>query len=200
MPPKTIKKALADALEDLRQQDFDKFCHQLLDRREEPRVRRNRVEGRTRYEVVDVLVSTFTESGCLAVVVELLKEIDCNEDADRLVKETSGLSSKSGSSDTAGPSAGAPGANTMADDEHFVDKHRVQLIKRVSNIAPILDGLLDKKIIDQGRYDEIRALPVSGAKMRELYCTCLKASTACKDIFYKLLEENEPYLIADLKK
>ncbi|XP_070822806.1 apoptosis-associated speck-like protein containing a CARD isoform X2 [Chaetodon trifascialis] len=200
MPPKTIKKALADALEDLRQQDFDNFRHQLLDRREEPRVRRNRVEGKTRYEVVDVLVSTFTESGALTVAVELLKEIDCNEDAERLVEETSGLSSKPGSSDTAGPSAGAPGANTTADDEHFVDKHRLQLTKRVSNIAPILDGLLDKKVIDQGRYDAIWAVPVSQDKMRALYSTCLKASTACKDIFYKLLEENEPYLIADLKK
>ncbi|XP_041798213.1 uncharacterized protein LOC121610260 [Chelmon rostratus] len=200
MPPKTIKKALVDVLEDLSKQDFDKFCCQLLDRREQPRVRRNRVEGKNFLYIADVLVSTFTESGAVGVAVELLKEINCYEEADRLVEETSGLSSRPESSGTAGPSAGASGVTTMAHDEHFVDKHQVQLIKRVSNISPILDELLHKKVIDQEQYDEIRALPTSQGKMRELYSGCLKAGTHCKDIFYKILEKNEPYLIADLKK
>ena len=80
-----------------------------------------------------------------------------------------------------------------------MDKHQLELIERVSNVAPILDELLDRKVISQNRYDKIGALPTSQEKMRAICSTCLKAGTACKDVFYKILEENEPHLIADLK-
>lgn len=84
MPPTTVKAALWGAMEDLTKQDLEKFCHQLLDRREEPRVSRSRVEGRNVYDIVDVLVSTFTEYGALQVAVDLLTQIGCNEEAQKL--------------------------------------------------------------------------------------------------------------------
>uniref|UniRef100_A0A3Q3FSC7 Pyrin domain-containing protein n=1 Tax=Labrus bergylta TaxID=56723 RepID=A0A3Q3FSC7_9LABR len=84
MPRKTIKMALSDTLENLSQQNFAKFCHRLLDRRNEPRVRRNRVEGKSYLDVVDVLVSTFTESGGRNVAVEILRQIGCSEEAEEL--------------------------------------------------------------------------------------------------------------------
>ncbi|XP_067366727.1 NACHT, LRR and PYD domains-containing protein 1 homolog [Channa argus] len=82
----------------------------------------------------------------------------------------------------------------------FVDKHKVELIKRVSNIAAILDELLYKDVIQQEVYDHIRAIRTPQDKMRELFSGPLKASVACKDAFYKILEKNEPYLIKDLKE
>lgn len=81
-----------------------------------------------------------------------------------------------------------------------MDEHKVELIKRVSNIAPILDELLDEDVIQQEVYDKIRAKSTSQEKMRELYAGPLRASEACKDVFYRILEKNEPYLIKDLKK
>ncbi|XP_071763197.1 apoptosis-associated speck-like protein containing a CARD [Centroberyx gerrardi] len=98
MPPKTIKNAIKDMLEDLGETQLKKFRSQLLDRREEPRVRRRAVEGKDIFDISDVLVSTFTEPGALKVSLEILREIDCNEEADRLAKETSGGSSTAGSS------------------------------------------------------------------------------------------------------
>ncbi|XP_042280650.1 caspase-9-like [Thunnus maccoyii] len=86
MAPKTIKQALEDMLEDLKPEDFKKFCAQLVDRRKEPRVRRNRVEGKDFLDVADVLVSTFTEQGALAVADEILKDIGCSNDAENLGK------------------------------------------------------------------------------------------------------------------
>uniref|UniRef100_A0A3B4EYV4 CARD domain-containing protein n=1 Tax=Pundamilia nyererei TaxID=303518 RepID=A0A3B4EYV4_9CICH len=83
--------------------------------------------------------------------------------------------------------------------KHFVDKHRVELIKRVSNIEPILDELLDKEVITQEQYDKIRALPTSQEKMRELYSGSLRAEK-CKDIFYEILLANEKFLVEDLSK
>ncbi|XP_041650020.1 apoptosis-associated speck-like protein containing a CARD isoform X1 [Cheilinus undulatus] len=198
MAPKTIKSAIADALENLSKENFKKFCTRLLDRRVEPRVRRRQVEGKTYLEITDLLVSTFTEVKALQVTVDLLKEARCGDDAEELLKETAALRSELGSSDAARPSAGASGGDTMA-DKHFVDKHGKALIQRVSNIAPILDGLLFEGVIQQESYDNIRVLPTTQMKMRELYAGCLKAGPNCKDVFLKLLEENEKYLIEELK-
>lgn len=84
-------------------------------------------------------------------------------------------------------------------DQHFVDRHRAALIQRVSNVGPLLDGLLDKRVIQQEMYERILAVPTNQAKMRELY-SALKAGPASKDIFYDCLVKREPYLIDDLKK
>ena len=73
-------------LEDLKPEDLKKFCTRLVDRRKEPRVRRNRVEGKDFLDVADVLVSTFTEQGALAVADEVLKDIGCSNDAENLGK------------------------------------------------------------------------------------------------------------------
>ncbi|KAM9353700.1 apoptosis-associated speck-like protein containing a CARD [Symphorus nematophorus] len=195
MPPKTARRVLADALEDLDKQDFDKFCRALLDRKEEPRVRRNKVQGKSFLDVADVLVSTFTETKAIGVAVDLLRQIDCNQDATSLLEEFDGPVSGG----TAGPPAGAGAANTAAVGKHFVDEHQLDLINRVTNISPILDELLSRKVIQQESYDKIRALSVSQDKMRELYSGCLRASRLCKDVFYEILEKNEPFLIAELK-
>uniref|UniRef100_A0A8D2ZT12 PYD and CARD domain containing n=2 Tax=Scophthalmus maximus TaxID=52904 RepID=A0A8D2ZT12_SCOMX len=193
MAAKTMKKSIADALEDLSEQDFKKFCSALRDRREEPRIRRNRLEGKGFLEVTDVLVTTFTEPEALRVALELLREIDCNDVAKRLDEETA-------VSAAARPSSGATGAEAGGcADKHFVDTHKVQLISRVSNIAPILDELLVKEVIHEESYAKIRALATSQEKIRELYATSLKGGKTCKDHFYESLKKNEPYLVKDLQ-
>ncbi|XP_062278756.1 apoptosis-associated speck-like protein containing a CARD isoform X1 [Scomber scombrus] len=200
MAPKTIKMALSNMLADLKKDDLAKFCSQLVDRREEPRVRRNRVEGKSFLEIADVLVSAFTEQGALDVATEILNDIDCQNDAKNLAEDTRELTSKSGSTGTASSSAGAASGNTKADDKHFVDKHKVELIQRVSNTDSILDGLFDHDVIPQEVYDKIRAVPTTQARVRELYCGPLKAGQECKNVFYKLLEQHEKFLVEDLKK
>lgn len=81
---KSATVALSEALEDLSKQNFDKFCHRLLNRREEPRVRTNRVEGKNFLEIADVLVSTFTERRAVEVAAEILSEIELNQEAQAL--------------------------------------------------------------------------------------------------------------------
>ncbi|XP_040900951.1 apoptosis-associated speck-like protein containing a CARD [Toxotes jaculatrix] len=201
MAPKTKKTALRDALEDLSKQNFDKFCAELLDRREEPRVRRNKVEGKGFIEITDVLVSTFTEAKAVEVAVDILRQIGCNEDAERLVEEVEEINR--GCRESATPSSGAAGGNKRAQsgctDRHFVDIHKLELTRRVSSVAPILDELLDSNVIQQEGYDRIRALATSQDKIREIYIF-LRAGETCKDIFYEVLKKNEPFLIADLHK
>lgn len=200
MARKTLKKAVQDMLEDLDAVNFDKFCRQLVDRRAEPRARRGRVLGKSFLDVADVLVNTFTEEGAVEVAVELLRQIDCQEDAKRLLEETSGGSStQPNPSDTDRTPVVTPAQPNPSDNLHFVDKHQVELKQRVNNLGVILDELLSREVLTQETYDRIRALPTKQEKMRELYAGPLQAARVCKNIFYEILEKYEKYLIEDLK-
>uniref|UniRef100_A0A667WTB2 CARD domain-containing protein n=1 Tax=Myripristis murdjan TaxID=586833 RepID=A0A667WTB2_9TELE len=181
IPPKTIKAAIKDSLEDLTEKKLNKFRAALLDRRGS-----------------HALVSTFTESGALQVTAELLTEIGCNEEAQKLGEFTQHERKQSYQSQ--GPSAGASAVRTMSGDRHFVDRHRTALIQRVNTVPSLLDELLDSGVINQESYNTIMAQATSQARMRELYSGPLNASgTRGRDIFYEILEELEPYLISDLR-
>ncbi|KAM6935595.1 uncharacterized protein PEZ65_005936 [Lycodopsis pacificus] len=96
-------------------------------------------------------------------------------------------------------SVAAADVNTMAEGEHFVEKHQVKLIKRVSNIAPFLDDLLHQNIIQQDSYDDIKALPTSQEKMTALFSGPLESSGGQgKAMFYRFLNKHEPDLIHEL--
>ncbi|KAK1896116.1 Apoptosis-associated speck-like protein containing a CARD [Dissostichus eleginoides] len=90
MSSQNIKMAIADMFEGLSRSNFENFCDELLHRKEGPRVTRIRVEGKSRLEITNVLVSTFTETGAVEVAEEILRGIDCNEEADQLVRNTTG--------------------------------------------------------------------------------------------------------------
>ncbi|XP_038849035.1 apoptosis-associated speck-like protein containing a CARD [Salvelinus namaycush] len=96
--------------------------------------------------------------------------------------------------------SGAPGPKNMIKDKHFVDHHRTALIDRVSQVEPLLDRLLDKGIITQNAYSEVRANRTNQKKMRELFDGPLKAcGPKGKDIFLDILMDLEPFLISHLK-
>uniref|UniRef100_A0A3Q3EXU3 Pyrin domain-containing protein n=1 Tax=Labrus bergylta TaxID=56723 RepID=A0A3Q3EXU3_9LABR len=147
MAPKTKKAALADMLENLSESNFDKFCSHLLDRREEPRVRRRQVEGKNFLQIADVLVSTFTEAGAVKVAVELLGCANCGQEVEELVTVIAGLDSKPGTRDSELFSCFQFSLTiffSFLSDQHFVDKYKLQLTDRVSHMDPILDRLLDR--------------------------------------------------------
>ncbi|XP_074504542.1 uncharacterized protein LOC141775267 isoform X3 [Sebastes fasciatus] len=124
-------------------------------------------------EITDLLVATFSEDGALSVAVEILREIGCMNEADRLAMEARGPSFKPD------PKGSPPS------DEHIVDRYKDQLIRYVSDVEPILDELLTKMVIQQESYDKISALPTSEEKMRELLDGHL-TGVGSKDIFYDL--------------
>ncbi|XP_014056118.1 apoptosis-associated speck-like protein containing a CARD [Salmo salar] len=96
--------------------------------------------------------------------------------------------------------SGTPGPKNMMKDKHFVDHHRTALIDRVSQVEPLLDRLLDRGIITQNAYSEVRANRTNQKKMRELFDGPLKAcGPKGKDIFLDILMDLEPFLIIDLK-
>uniref|UniRef100_A0A8C6SPH0 CARD domain-containing protein n=1 Tax=Neogobius melanostomus TaxID=47308 RepID=A0A8C6SPH0_9GOBI len=82
---------------------------------------------------------------------------------------------------------------------HFVDRHQIDLIKRVSNINPILDHLIKEEVLTQEQYDQARAIPTTQDKMRFLFSGPLKAGEPSKDKLLSALEKEEKYLIKDLR-
>ncbi|XP_042345901.1 uncharacterized protein LOC121945667 [Plectropomus leopardus] len=89
----------------------------------------------------------------------------------------------------------------ISSTEHFVDEHRVELIRRVTNVTPILDALLSNDVINKESYNNIRSIPDPQDKMRALFRGPLESSgVKGKEIFYQILNKCCPHLISDLKK
>ncbi|XP_028443893.1 uncharacterized protein LOC114561923 isoform X2 [Perca flavescens] len=87
MARKTNKEALKNALQDLSKDKFSEFCHRLRDRRGSPRVSYSDVEDKNVLQITDLMVSFFTESNVLQVARVLLRQINCNQEAETLSPE-----------------------------------------------------------------------------------------------------------------
>ncbi|XP_031441065.1 apoptosis-associated speck-like protein containing a CARD [Clupea harengus] len=89
----------------------------------------------------------------------------------------------------------------MIGDQHFIDKHRIQLIESISTVSPILDRLMFKNVITQENYSHIRRKSTSKDSMRELFeLGSIRSTTKGKDCLYDVLMELEPFVMDDLKE
>ncbi|KAJ8353028.1 hypothetical protein AAFF_G00120340 [Aldrovandia affinis] len=169
--PKTIKDHLHDILLDLTNDQFKLFKSKLCDRRQEPRIRKGAVENDDRLDLVEKLISAHTEKRAVAVTIEVLKSINCNdlasELASKLASELADNESELGSASANGASCRAAGGGAatpaagpgnMVGGTHFIDLHQVTPINRVSNVAGILDQLRHRGIASEEQCDEIEAL------------------------------------------
>ncbi|KAM9806135.1 apoptosis-associated speck-like protein containing a CARD isoform 2-T2 [Syngnathus typhle] len=147
------------------------------------RVEENKVRRKDYIDVTNVLVSTFSENGTPAVVIELLEKIGCSDEAKDLDDRIAEPLPKSSASK----------------DKHFVSKHRVRLTESVTNINAILHRLLEKKVIHDGIYDEIHDAEGNQEKMTKIYKLVLKSGNRAKDIFLEILKEQEPALVEELE-
>uniref|UniRef100_A0A4W5MZH4 PYD and CARD domain containing n=1 Tax=Hucho hucho TaxID=62062 RepID=A0A4W5MZH4_9TELE len=194
---KTVGDILIGVLDDLGEAELKKFRRKLCDRKQEPKVRRGIVEKADPVDLVDILTHTFTEDGAVDVAIEVLGAINCEGVAEELTE----FKKSQGSCVTSGDAMENPtGPKNSIKDKHFVDHHRTALIDRVSQLEPILDRLLEKEILTQNAYSEVRAIKTNQKRMRELFDGPLKAcGTKGKDIFLDILMKLEPFLISDLK-
>ncbi|XP_064797277.1 apoptosis-associated speck-like protein containing a CARD isoform X2 [Oncorhynchus masou masou] len=195
--PKTVGDTLIGVLNDLGMTKLKWFRHKLCERKQEPKIRRGNVEKLDPIDLADLLTRTFTEDGALDVAIEVLRAIDCHDGA----KELTDFKKAQESWVMSGAAKGsALGPNNMIKDKHFVDHHRTALIDRVSQVAPILDRLLERGVITSNAYSDVRAEKTKQNRMRELIDVPLKASgSKGKDVFLDILMEQEPYLISELK-
>ncbi|XP_049899621.1 lysozyme g-like [Epinephelus moara] len=87
MPPKSVKRAITEALDDLSEEQVERFCSAIRDRKEEPRVRKADLDGKRNPAIADVLVQFYTEVKAKEVALEALGEIGCNQQKKSLAEE-----------------------------------------------------------------------------------------------------------------
>ncbi|KAI7807172.1 caspase a [Triplophysa rosa] len=86
---KTTKDHLIDTFDDLGKDDHKKFKLKLCDRKQEPRIRRAKIEKtEDSLDLADLMITHFTSNGAVAVTLEILEAIACNEHAEELREKT----------------------------------------------------------------------------------------------------------------
>ncbi|XP_074854364.1 uncharacterized protein LOC142014946 [Carettochelys insculpta] len=83
-------------------------------------------------------------------------------------------------------------------ETHFVDRHREQLIQRVTLVEGILDKLLGD-VLDYEQYQIIMAERTNPMKMRRLYEFMVSWNWYCKEQLYKALKDKCKFLVAELE-
>ncbi|KAK9951846.1 hypothetical protein ABG768_017721 [Culter alburnus] len=84
-------------------------------------------------------------------------------------------------------------------ESEFVEKHRADLIQRVSSGMAIADGLRAKRMIPDEMYSKVHAAGTRQEKIRLLFDVLDSQGSSVKAEFYRLLEKNESYLVHDLE-
>ncbi|XP_036436880.1 uncharacterized protein LOC118815053 [Colossoma macropomum] len=88
--------------------------------------------------------------------------------------------------------------STTISDAEFVDKHREQLIQRVSSVKEIADHLMGK--MTNEIYNNIVTATPHQQQMRMLYVQVLNPGGATvKAEFYRILKIKQPYIVEDLE-
>ncbi|XP_075439282.1 apoptosis-associated speck-like protein containing a CARD isoform X1 [Ascaphus truei] len=88
----------------------------------------------------------------------------------------------------------------VIDGEHFVEKHRADLISRMSPVDPVLDDLLDQKLLTDEQYDTVRSKATSQEKMRQLYDYVRSWGRPDKDKLLQALKKHNGPLIRALEQ
>lgn len=78
------ENVIRNTLKNLESEDFSDFCDQLTEPMEKIRIMKSEVEGKSRSEIAKLLVKRCGETGALDRAITALKDIGCNNEAQKL--------------------------------------------------------------------------------------------------------------------
>lgn len=87
MDCQSVKQVLVDMLLDLSKEHYSSFLHRLLDRTDEPKVKRCMVEGKDHLEMAEFLISFYCIERAVEVAAQTLNAIGCNYQAQKIWTE-----------------------------------------------------------------------------------------------------------------
>ncbi|KAM9315523.1 caspase-1-A-like [Gastrophryne carolinensis] len=91
--------------------------------------------------------------------------------------------------------------DSAAGPQHPVDQYWEQLVQCISNLPPVLDHLLQRRLLTKEQYDNVKdpnATPQN--KMRALYPYIMNWTNLNKDILYSALRKHNPGVLEALEK
>ncbi|XP_077130184.1 apoptosis-associated speck-like protein containing a CARD [Ranitomeya variabilis] len=205
---KTVRDLLLQALENLEKKSFKKFKNKLNDwdiEEEYARIPRGPLEVADPEDVVDLIRRYYMDSYGMKVTVAVLEAINENREAEELETAWKTVNCRTTKREDQGATSRAPiqetsrGA-TCGDQEHFVDRHRAQLIQRVPLVGQVLDDLLQNKLLTYEGYDTVLSMNPPQNQMRELYRYMSSWGNKDKDKFLQSLKTHNAPLIKTLEK
>ncbi|XP_040271228.1 uncharacterized protein LOC120986628 isoform X2 [Bufo bufo] len=86
------------------------------------------------------------------------------------------------------------------DKDHFVNRHRYDLIYNIKEVNPVLDDLQSNHLLTGEQYEDLQAMTTPVEKMRRLCDILCHQSDTMKDQFYNSLWRYNYTAISDLEK
>ncbi|XP_077130020.1 apoptosis-associated speck-like protein containing a CARD isoform X2 [Ranitomeya variabilis] len=194
---RTVKDVLIDTLENLERKSFKKFKNKLNDieiKEGYSKIPKGTLQEADDLDTADLILRYYKDHYGIQVTLTVLEAINENKEAAELKKaimEVTGFAPQESS-------MGDQRA-TSREEEHFVDRHRAQLIALVALVDPILDDLLQWKLLTSQDYITVRSMNTPQNKMRQLFCYVVSWGERDKDQFLKSLREHNAPLIRNLE-
>nr|XP_014430687.1 apoptosis-associated speck-like protein containing a CARD [Pelodiscus sinensis]XP_025042002.1 apoptosis-associated speck-like protein containing a CARD [Pelodiscus sinensis]XP_025042006.1 apoptosis-associated speck-like protein containing a CARD [Pelodiscus sinensis]XP_025042009.1 apoptosis-associated speck-like protein containing a CARD [Pelodiscus sinensis]XP_025042012.1 apoptosis-associated speck-like protein containing a CARD [Pelodiscus sinensis] len=213
-----ISDLLVSALDDLCQADLKRFKDKLSHSAFEGKrpIPRGLLENADRIDTKNLLMEFYGGAAAVEVTINVLTQINLRESAAKLRAESekgeraqkqimdpfcegrqSGRSC--GSPDLSSGRGSFPTPIWSGAGEHFVSRHRVELIQRVCMVDSIID-MLRGTVLDEEQYESIRAEKTNPEKMRKLYEFMPSWNWDCKERLYQALKAKHKFLIAELER
>ncbi|XP_066433044.1 apoptosis-associated speck-like protein containing a CARD isoform X2 [Eleutherodactylus coqui] len=195
---KTVRDVLVRALENLGKKSFKRFKNKLNDwefKEGYSQIPYGKLEEADEEDVARFIISFYKESYGIEVTLGVLEAIDERQAAENLrtaLKTVSGCASQE-------PAKREDQGAAAGDEKHFVDKHRTDLIQRVTLVALILDDLLQDGLLSCEAYNMVHSRNTDQEKMRELYDHVKSWGNKDKDKFLQSLRRHNSPLIRDLE-
>lgn len=205
---KTVRDLLVETLENLERKSFKKLKNKLNDleiKKGHNKIPKGKLEEADTEDVANLIINYYTDSYGTEVTLTVLEAIDEKQEAEKLrialgtvkgfasqvpVQEDGGAASRAHTEDA------APVAPSR-DEEHFVDRHRADLIRRATLVAPILDDLYHQ-LTTEG-YNTVRSKSTPQEQMRELLRYVESWGNEGKDELLEALRRHNAPLIRSLE-
>uniref|UniRef100_A0A8C8VPD9 Uncharacterized protein n=1 Tax=Pelusios castaneus TaxID=367368 RepID=A0A8C8VPD9_9SAUR len=190
----TRRDHLVDTLKNLTKIELKEFNSKLTDielKEDYTHIPRGELERAECVEIATLLISHYGKAYGVEVAISVLKAINQRDLADKLTKATR-VPGQVLAPIFLQKKARSPGM-------HFVDRHREQLIQRVTLVEGVMDKLLGD-VLDNEEYQTIKAERTNPMKMRKLYEFTLSWNKYCKDQLYEALKDKCKFLVKDLEE
>uniref|UniRef100_J3SDB9 Apoptosis-associated speck-like protein containing a CARD n=1 Tax=Crotalus adamanteus TaxID=8729 RepID=J3SDB9_CROAD len=199
---RSVRSCLAKALENLEENDLEKFKLNLNEYQVKPgfdNIPRGLLQKAGALKLSDLLVSYYCEDYAVEVAAAVLWDSDCKPQAQKLLKDTGRDACNSAQEPVPQLSTHSRQAEVQAPGMHFIERHRDALIQRTATVEEILDQLYGVLLTNE-QYQGIMIKGTDQAKMRELFSLMPGWDRHGKDLLYEVLKKKRKYLIEDLER
>ncbi|XP_016073140.1 PREDICTED: apoptosis-associated speck-like protein containing a CARD isoform X2 [Miniopterus natalensis] len=189
------RDAILDALEDLTADELKKFKMKLLSvtlREGYRRIPRGTLLPMDAVDLTDKLVSSYLGPYATELTTHVLSEMGMQDTAAR-------LQAKAARAGERAPARPLRPSLHPAPTLHFVDRHRKDLIQRVTDVNGVLD-VLHGNVLSEEQYEAVRAEATNQDKMRRLFSFAPAWNLTCKELLFQALKDTQPFLVSDLEK